>query len=274
MINRRTEAKIRKIYAKVFKEVFNKTNTDLMVEGKDEEVLLKIRQLSESKIYKEFCEKFAKELAKEGLSQERGLWRKYFNAAKAAHYIALPKNFEEFETKLYNQMTSENFQMIKSIPEDMLKIMNHKYSETLVEEVIKGKRTRGSFRRELLSHGHKNANLIARTESAKIQTQVLQYRATSLGSVVYEWLSSNDRRTRESHRKMNGVIVFWKQMKPHLDNMYGHAGEFPNCRCSPQPILDEDDLTENTYKVYNYKTEQIVSMTRKELLEKIKEGQL
>lgn len=273
-MNKRIENKLKKIYEKVFKEVFNNANTDRLIEGKDEEILLNVRKMSESKTYQEFAQKFAKELAKEGLTQEKGIWRKYFEAAKAAHYIALPKNFEAFENELLLKMATENFQMIKSIPEEMLKVMNHKYTSTLVEEVIKGKKTRGSFRRELEKHGHKNAKLIARTETAKIQTSIMEYRATNLGSVVYEWLSSNDRRTRPSHREMNGVIVFWKFNKPLRDNMYGHAGEFPNCRCSPEPILDENDLTDSNYRVYNYKTDTIIKMSKNELLKAIKEGHL
>ena len=46
---------------------------------------------------------------------------------------------------------------------------------------------------------------------------------------------------------MNGVIVFWRpdNQKPLLDKMRGNAGEFPNCRCTPLPILDENDITES-----------------------------
>ena len=189
-------------------------------------------------------------------------------------FRSLPKNFQAFENKLLKELAKENFTLIKSIPEDMLKVMNHKYTTHLIEEVIKGKRTRGSFKRELEKHGHSNAKVIARTEAARLQTNVMEYRATNLGSVVYEWLSSNDKRTRPSHRMMNGVIVFWKFNKPHLDNMFGHAGEFPNCRCSPEPILDEDDLIGNSFRVYNYKTDQIVNMNRNELLKAMQEGHL
>ena len=38
-----------------------------------------ILKLENSKKYKEFADKFAKELSKKGLSQQRGIWKKYFH---------------------------------------------------------------------------------------------------------------------------------------------------------------------------------------------------
>ena len=75
---------------------------------------------------------------------------------------------------------------------------------------------------------------------------------------------------------MNGVIVFWRSadQKPLLDNMRGDAGEFPNCRCSPEPILDVDDLTKTTYKVYNYLTDKVMTMNKKELIDHLERGNL
>ena len=169
-----------------------------------------------------------------------------------------------------------NFDMIKSIPREALKVMEHDYTSTLIEEVAKGKLTRGSFRRELEIHGAKNARLIARTESAKLQTVILETRSTELGSVAYIWKASNDARTRQSHKDMDGVVVFWRPapQKPLRDKMRGNAGEFPNCRCSPQPIVDFDDLTKSNYKVYDYRSDTIISMTRAKLVECLMKGSL
>ena len=148
------------------------------------------------------------------------------------------------------------------------------YMTTLIEQTIKGTKPRGAFKKELQKHGATNAEVIARTEAAKLQTVVLESRATDIGSVAYIWLASKDKRTRKSHREMDGVVVFWKFEKPLLDEMRGHAGQFPNCRCSPEPIFDEDDLTKSNYRVYNYKTDNVINMTKKELLEALKRGQL
>ena len=62
--------------------------------------------------------------------------------------------------------------------------------------------------------------------------------------------------------------------KPLLDNMRGNAGEFPNCRCSPEPIFDENDLTKSNYKVYDYRNHKIINMSKKELIQALQKGSL
>lgn len=276
-MNKRIEGQIQKIYNKVFKEVFKPDVMRDLENGSRDQVELRIAKVATSEQYRKFSEKFAKELAKAGLSHQKGLWRKYFEAARSAHYIALPHTYPEFEKKIYEKAVENNLNMIISIPDKLLEVVNHKYTTTLIKEVAEGKIPRGSFKRQLEKHGNTNAKLVARTETAKLQTVILENRATDLGSVVYQWLASNDKRTRPSHRNMNGVIVFWRPSnteKPLLDNMYGNAGEFPNCRCSPEPIFDEDDLPKSNYRVYDYRNHTIISMTKNDLLKAIEKGSL
>lgn len=270
------EREINKLYKKVFETVFSKKGLLALSRRNRIAILERAEKLESSDAYEEFAKRFAKELTKKGLRHQKGIWRKFYEAAKHSHYVALPKTFAEYEKSTMEKVVLDNFLMIKSIPREVVKIMEHKYATTLIEEVAKGKLSRGAFERQLKSHGHKNAKLIARTETAKLQTAILQGRAQNLGSVAYEWRASHDRRTRPSHRDMDGVIVFWRQgtEKPNLDNMVGNAGEFPNCRCTPQPIIDEDDITKATYKVYNYLTKKVVSMTKNELLTALKNGGL
>ena len=276
-MNKSIELQIRRIYNLVFSKIYSKKNMRELAKGSRVSILRTSQMLESSKKYNEFAQKFAVELAKKGLRGQKGVWRKFFNAAKKMNYIALPKTWTEFEAQIMTKAIKQNFTMIKSIPQETIKVMEHKYTSTLIEEVAKGNLGRGAFQRQLEEHGHKNAKLIARTETAKLQTAILENRATGLGSPCYIWLASNDKRTRPSHKAMNGVVVFWRQnqlQKPHLDNMYGNAGEFPNCRCAPQPIFDELDLTKPSYKVYNYNNEQIITMNKNELLKAMKEGQL
>ena len=219
------ERKINKIYWTLFKKCFSNTTLASLSRGDRKPVKKKVLQLQSSKQFDDFAAKFSKELAKQGLSGTKGVWRKYYEAARASGHISLKTSFTEYE---YNNMTAaikHNFTMIKSIPSKFLEVLEHKYTSTLIEQVAKGSIGRRSFRTQLEKHGHKNAALIARTETAKLQTAILEERSTQLGSVAYIWLASNDRRTRKSHREMNGVIVFWKHAKPELDGMVGGAGE-------------------------------------------------
>lgn len=270
------ERLITKICKAVFKDVFDKKSSSDIIDGKTEDVMQKAVTIESSDKYNKFAETFAKKLATKGLAHEKGVWRKYFEAAKKAGHIAYNTNLKDFEWSTYKAATLENFKMIKSIPTRMLETLQRKYISTMTEEVIKGSLPRGTFYKELLSHGAKHAKLIARTETAKLQTVVARTRAIQLGSVAYFWKASHDNRTRKSHREMDGVIVFWREnlQKPLRDNMRGDSGEFPNCRCDCEPILDEDDLALQSYKVYDYRTDKIIRLSKSQVIKAIKANSL
>lgn len=264
-MNSAVDRQIQQIYNKVYSQVFTAQRTSQLMQNNSQPINAALDFLTLSQKYNEFAQKFAKELAKKGI-RGKGEWRKYYQAARSKHFIAIPHTLSQYEANVMSRAIEENFKMIKSIPVRMKEILRHKYTSTLIEEVAKGALGRGSFAKLLAKHGHKQAKLIARTETAKLQTTIMEERATQIGSVAYEWRASHDKRTRPSHKEMDGVIVFWKHEKPLRDGMRGHAGEFPNCRCTPQPILDEDDLTESYYRVYDYRTDKIIRMSRKELI--------
>ena len=275
-MNKSIEKQINDIYNKIYKQVFTKTNTDMLANGSRMNIEQSLNTIASSDKYNEFAQKFALELAKKGLASKRGVWRKYYEAARKSHNIALPATYKDFEFNVLTKAVRHNFNMIKTIPARMLEILNHKYVSTLIEEVAKGTKTRGSFARTLASHGQKQAKLIARTETAKLQTAITKQRAIDVGAITYTWLSSHDKRTRPSHQAMNGVIVFWRPdaEKPLLDNMRGDAGEFPNCRCDAQPNVDIDDFTNARYKVYNYHTDKVEGMSKIDLINAIQKGEL
>ena len=273
-MNTAIDRQIQQIYKKVYAQVFNQPRTTQLLRGNSQAVNAALDFLTLSEQYDEFARKFAKELAKKGLRGKTGEWRRYYQAAKSKSFIGIPHTLSQYEANVMTRAIEENFQMIKSIPVRMKEIMQHKYTSTLIEEVAKGTLGRGSFEKLLARHGNKQAKLIARTETAKLQTAILEERSTQIGSVAYEWRASHDKRTRPSHREMDGVIVFWKHEKPLRDGMRGGAGEFPNCRCTPQPILDEDDLTESYYKVYDYRTDKIIRLSKKELITALRRNSL
>lgn len=274
-MNKRIEKEINKIYISVFNKVFNQAKKENSILDK-KQVSKIILRLKESKQYKEFCKKFSIELAKRGLANQRGIWKQFYKAAKEKGIIALPSTYKDYELKQFKTAIRNNLKMIKSIPDEVMEVYKFKYVNTLVEQVAEGSIGRKTFEKELKESGATRARLIARTETAKLQTVIAQARSTDLGSVCYKWLASNDKRTRPSHKAMNGVIVFWRKQdeKPELDNMQGNAGEFPNCRCAPQPIFDEDDLTQTMYKVYDYRTKTIIDMNKERLIQCIRNKQI
>ena len=276
-MSKRIERQIQKIYLDVFKKVFNKTTIEHIANNRLNSAKLRVDVLVNSKQFDDFCKRFAKQLAQQGLNRQKGIWRKYFNAAKATNYVAISSNYKEFEKKIMANVVFKNFEMIKSIPKKVLELTEKEYCTKLIENVMLGRSTRKELEQALKQHGAKNAKMIARTETAKLQTAIIEQRATNLGSVVYQWLSSNDKRTRESHRLMNNVIVFWRENyeeRPSLDGMYGNAGEFPNCRCECLPLFNEDDLKKNIYTVYDYRYKKLIKMTKNELKAAMQVGRL
>lgn len=276
-MNKRTEQQIEKIYKAVFKKIFTRSNLKQALQGNTIIIANNIEKLTQSDAYNRFCQEFAKKLAAAGLNKSRGIWKKYFEAAKKLHNIALPHTYREFERQMLRKAITHNFKMIKSVPQSILKVYQQKDITILIKQVAENKIGRGSFEKQLREHGYKNAKLIARTESAKLQTAIDRNTSTELGSKAYIWESSQDKRTRPSHKEMNNVVVFWQtdeSKKPLRDGMRGDAGEFPNCRCNPQAILDENDLTQNTYKVYDYRTDKIITMGKNKLIEAINNGGL
>ena len=272
----RAEKLIKKLYQETFKKIFTKETLKEASKGKYTDVYSRMLQLQNSEKYNKLCEEFAKKLTAVGLNKQKGIWKKYYEAAKEMRHIVLPSTYKEFQIQMMRKAVEKNFKMIKTIPSSIMKVYEQKNVDDLINEVALGNASRKAFEKHLKKQGAKNARVIARTEAAKLQTTIDEIGSTSLGSVCYEWLSSKDRRTRPSHRDMNGVIVFWRDdaQKPLLDNMRGNAGEFPNCRCSPLSIFDENDLTKSSYRVYNYKTDKIITLPKKKLLECIKKGGL
>jgi SPP1 gp7 family putative phage head morphogenesis protein len=142
----------------------------------------------------------------------------------------------------------ENANYISSIPFEC--------AQTLVDEVTKAQQSgarpatmakmmRARFPELLKSR----VNLIARTEVAKASTALTQARSEQVGADWYEWLTSEDVRVRDSHKKMDGVLVAWAQ-PPSPEKLAGepsglgpyHAGACPNCRCTSAPLLDLGDV--------------------------------
>lgn len=273
-MNKRIERLIKKIYNSTFKKIFNNDNIKIFSKkGNKHKVEEYIKKLKNSDQFDKFSKKFAKKISQSIPISVKNEWKQDYNKSENKKNYS---NFKEFEIEMMKLIIEQNFTLIKTIPDEIMKMYQNKYIDVLIDQVALGKIGRNSFKNELLKHGSTNANVIARTETSKLQSYIEENKARRLGSVIYKWRSNNDPRTRPSHRNMNNVIVFWRGQneKPLLDNMRGNAGEFPNCRCSSSAIFDEFDLKENNYKVYNYKTDKIVNMTKKELLYYMKKGKL
>jgi SPP1 gp7 family putative phage head morphogenesis protein len=86
------------------------------------------------------------------------------------------------------------------------------------------------------------ANLIARTEVSRAQTEFHKARAVRLGSTQYVWRTIGDGRVRDSHREMEGTTHSWSNPPAPEGKQKYHPGCFPNCRCWAEAILPEEDF--------------------------------
>lgn len=139
--------------------------------------------------------------------------------------------------EVMHALLAEQVTLIKSIPIEAAQRV-HK----LTIEGLEGSRRANEISKEIMASGEvakSRADLIARTEVARTASTLTQARAEYVGSDGYIWRTSGDTDVRHSHREMNGKFVRWDS-PPTLDGMKGHAGQFPNCRCYPEPVIPED----------------------------------
>lgn len=134
-------------------------------------------------------------------------------------------------------LQAEQVTLIKSLPLEAAKRVH----ELAVNAIPTGARA-SSFVADVLATGHVTegrARMIARTETSRASSNLMQARAQYAGSDGYVWRTSGDFDVRESHAGMEGKYVRWSQ-PPTLDNLKGHAGCLPNCRCFSEPIFPDD----------------------------------
>lgn len=134
------------------------------------------------------------------------------------------------------QSLDAQVQLIKSLP---------RQAALQVHELALGAMTDGQRAAGLVdsiialgSKTRSRAMLIARTEVGRVSGEMTKARAMTTGSDGYIWRSAEDRDVRPSHKKMNGQFVKWSE-PPTLDNLTGHAGCLPNCRCYIEPVIPD-----------------------------------
>jgi len=139
---------------------------------------------------------------------------------------------------LLRGLLEENVHLIRSLPIEAAErvheltlagLTNAKRPEEIAQEILRSGE---------VSIGR--ANTIARTEVARTSSGLVMARAVHVGSEGYIWRTAGDSDVRQSHKKMNGKFVRWDE-PPTLDNLTGHAGQLPNCRCYPEPVIPEED---------------------------------
>ena len=129
-------------------------------------------------------------------------------------------------------------ELITSIPLDAAQRV-HKLT---LEGITKGQSVT-NIAKEIMRQNEVSASkamCIARTEVARTASVLTQARSEHVGSTHYIWKTSRDADVRDSHRKLHGTVHAWND-PPTTDGLTYHAGQGPNCRCYPAPIIVDED---------------------------------
>lgn len=199
----------------------------------------------------EFVDKYAEQAAYRmivgRLNSSRLTWRAAAreNMRGALVYRALEQELEGPVGARVRELIAENAKLIRTLP----KTVAAHVAEELADRATKGERATADLP-ALIGHVARwRARLIARTETSKASTALTQARAENLGLEWYLWRTSVDKRVRQSHRRMTEVLVSWNDA-PSPEELIGekstlghyHAGNAPNCRCYPEPLLRLDQV--------------------------------
>lgn len=89
------------------------------------------------------------------------------------------------------------------------------------------------------------AKVIARDQTAKMNSAFNQERQQSVGIEKYTWQTSEDERVRETHAELDGQAFRWDEPGPLAGTIDGapcHPGEDILCRCVAIPVFDLDEM--------------------------------
>lgn len=246
-----------------------------------EDIQKALLEMTFSKDFIRACESAAMKMVT-GLFADQGrTWREAAaaNGMGRKVYEALRKELEGPTGARVRELVFENSRLIKTLPNDISDMV----TKFAARESFKGRRA-SDIAKQIQAifpeHTRARADLIARTQVSMTQTNLIKARSEKFGWNWYVWRAvgggRGDGRTRKSHRGMSGVLVNWndppapedlfptytKSGRPYRNTLGKyHAGQCPNCRCYPEPVIDLD-LFQWPMRVY--RNGSIRSMSRKQ----------
>jgi len=137
------------------------------------------------------------------------------------------------------QIQADQVELISSIPVQA----GTKVQEMAREAMITGRRYEAlvpEIQNTATDMTRNRATLIARTETGKAATAIVQARSKFIGVETYMWMSAGDRDVRPMHKRLHGTIQRWDA--PPVAETNGaqhHPGDFPNCRCIAIPQVPD-----------------------------------
>lgn len=208
-------------------------------------------QIAASPRFNDLCLEAAQQVTTMLAVGQKSTWRAAATASSQGRRIYKALMQETTNTALGQTISGivlENAKLIKTCPQNMAT----KLSQLAKQRQFEGMRPESIMEEVMQEAQHLRefeARRIARTESAKASTALVQARAEALHLDFYYWRTAKDERVRDSHRKMDGVICRWSD-PPNPEAMAGeksygsyHPGGIFNCRCIALPIIALEDIS-------------------------------
>ena len=240
-----------------------------------------MKDLISSREYQQFAESVAMKMVTHLFVDQGKTWKQAaaLNGKGGIFYTLLQREIKEFTGKILQEQIQRNAEIIKTLPLDIASDITQYVSR----ESLKGRRAfeiAKEIKQMFPKQTKARAELIARTEVSKTQSRLTEIRCRRFNINWYVWRAvgggQGDGRTRDSHKKMNGVFINWNE-PPAPENLFPqyskktgrrykntvgnyHAGCCPNCRCYAEPVID---LSQYTFPIKIYYNGKIKMVSRK-----------
>ena len=126
---------------------------------------------------------------------------------------------------------AENIALIKSIPEQAVSRLQGQ-----ITEAVRRGTPLADLRKLIVEEfgvTDRRAQLIARDQIGKLNSDITQYRQTDIGVDEYTWRGILDARERPEHVAREGKVYSWSKPPAGGD----HPGREIRCRCTADPVL-------------------------------------
>lgn len=246
----RAEQKYRRLLNAIMKEIDSKITRCTTTQ----EVQTVLQGIINSPRFDSLCRQAAQQMATILAVGQKASWREAARASGQGRLIYQALMRELKSTPIgptVSQIVEQNASLIKTVPQKIARrfsdlVKQRRFEGVRPEEIMQ------EIRQQTPHLTEYQARLIARTESAKASTALVQARAESMDLPFYEWHSVKDKRTRTAHREMSGVICRWSD-PPNPEALFPgedshdsggpyHPGCIYNCRCSAFPITKIDRI--------------------------------
>ena len=138
---------------------------------------------------------------------------------------------------IVKQQIANNVQLIRSIPDQYF----DRLADDVYENITQAQRWETLADKLYTTMDYdaqitrSRANLIARDQTAKMNSAFNEDRQTSVGITQYQWQTAGDERVRPTHADNDGQIFDWDS-PPEVT---GHPGHDINCRCVALAMFGE-----------------------------------